>query len=81
MSLPVTTIFYLDTSALVKRYVMETGSGWTIALCDVAAGHTIATAQITKVEAAAAFASKRRNNNLSAANYTAILPPIAIFSN
>lgn len=77
MSLPATTVFYLDTRALVKRYITEIGSGWTVALCDIAAGYTIATAQITKVEAAAAFASKRRNNDLSAANYTAILQDLA----
>jgi predicted nucleic acid-binding protein len=41
------TTVYLDTSALVKRYVTETGSSWTIALCHLPAGNTIATARIT----------------------------------
>ena len=70
---PPGTVFYLDASALVKRYVAETGSLWIIALCDPPAGNTIATARITKAEAAAAFASKYRGSGLSQADYTRVL--------
>ena len=33
--------FYLDASAAVKRYSLETGSAWVKALTDPLAGHTI----------------------------------------
>ncbi len=66
-------VYYLDTSALVKRYVTETGSRWIAALCQPAANHVIATVLISKVEAAAAFAVKRRQNSLSIRQYNPLL--------
>ena len=54
------SIFYLDTSALVKRHIAEIGSTWTNALLDPAAAHTIIIAEITQVEAAAAIAARHR---------------------
>lgn len=62
-------VFYVDTSALVKRYAVEAGSSWITALCHLPAGNTVATAQMTKVEAAAAFATKYRNGDLPQADY------------
>lgn len=59
------TIYYADSSALVKRYVAETGSGWIQALCDPAAGHTIALAHIGLVEIAAALGVKHRQGLLA----------------
>jgi len=52
---PPGTVFYLDASALVKRYVAETGDSRIIALCHPPVGNTIATARVTKAEAAAAL--------------------------
>jgi uncharacterized protein len=62
--------FYLDTSALLKRYVQETGSRWVTAQCQPAAAHTLATASITKVEATAALAAKLRHGGLTQADYS-----------
>ena len=70
-------VFYIDASALVKRYVVEPGSAWIMALCDPPAGNTIATARITKAEAAAAFASKCRSGGLSSADYAKVLQDLA----
>jgi predicted nucleic acid-binding protein len=53
--------FYLDASALVKRYMAEAGTAWVESVC-ADDSHVIATAQIGLVEVAAAFASKRRGN-------------------
>ena len=64
---------YRAASALVKRYTIETGSGWITPLCQPATGTLIATANITKAEAAAAFASKLRQGGLSQARYTQAL--------
>lgn len=66
-------VFYLDTSALVKRYVSEIGSSWIIALGDPATGNQMATARLTKAEAAAAFASKLRRGGLTEADYAGVL--------
>ena len=54
------TVFYFDTSALVKRYVRETGTDWVRALTDPGVGNTILLAEIGMVEAAAAIAANHR---------------------
>jgi predicted nucleic acid-binding protein len=54
------SLFYLDTSALVKRYILETGSPWILTLTDQGSGNSIVTADITRVEAAAAIAAHHR---------------------
>jgi hypothetical protein len=67
------SVFYFDTSALVKRYVTETGSVWITGLCQLPTGNLIATARIAKAEAAAAFARKYRSGNLSQTHYAEVL--------
>lgn len=52
--------FYLDASAVVKRYSPETGSAWIKALADIKAGHTIILSEISLTEVAAALAAKHR---------------------
>ena len=74
---PPGTVSYLDASALVKRYVAETGSSWIIALCHPPTGNTIATARITKAEAAAAFTSKLRSGGLSQIHCAGALQDLA----
>ncbi len=58
------TTYYVDSSALVKRYVNETGSSWVQTLCDPAAGHVLALAHIGLVEVAAALGVKERQGIL-----------------
>jgi predicted nucleic acid-binding protein len=70
-------VFYLDTSALVKRYVVEPGSSWLAQLCSQESEKTIATALITQAEAAAAFARKTRDGTLLSADLTRILQDLA----
>ncbi len=52
--------FYLDTSAIVKRYIVETGTAWVMGLTAPAVGNTIVVGEITLVEAAAAIATRHR---------------------
>lgn len=59
------SILYVDSSALVKRYLHETGSAWVIAHLDPAAGQTIFTAAITRVEVAAALAARQRSGAIT----------------
>lgn len=70
---PLAPVFYFDTSALVKRYATETGSVWVSELCQPDHGHLIATAQVTKAEAAAAFAGKHRSEGLAQLQYDQML--------
>ena len=67
------TTYYVDSSALVKRYVNETGSDWIQALCIPAAEHTLALAHIGLVELAAALAMKVRQETLDATTRDALL--------
>lgn len=53
-------MFFLDSSALVKRYLTEQGSLWVSNRCDPSTGTTILIAEITRVEVAAAIASRHR---------------------
>ena len=53
-------ILYLDTSALVKRYVMESGSAEVNALMEQA--DTVGSALLTRVEMASALAKAVRMN-------------------
>jgi predicted nucleic acid-binding protein len=47
--------YYLDSSAVVKRYVRELGSTWVRSLMARAAGHNLILARITGVEVVAAL--------------------------
>jgi len=60
------TTYYLDTSALSKRYVQETGTAWIRSLVAPSAGHTLLTARITMVEIYSALARRRREGSVPA---------------
>lgn len=50
--------YYLDTSALVKRYAHERGSSWVVQLTDPAAGDLLYTVRLTGPEMIAALFRK-----------------------
>ncbi|MEN8219356.1 MAG: type II toxin-antitoxin system VapC family toxin [Pseudomonadota bacterium] len=52
--------FYLDSSAVVKRYVPENGTAWIADITNPVRRHTIMTAEITTAEVTAAIAAKHR---------------------
>jgi predicted nucleic acid-binding protein len=54
------SVFFLDASALAKRYLTELGSTWILTLADPLGDHTIIVAEITRVEVAAALAARYR---------------------
>ena len=73
--------YYLDSSALVKRYVAERGTPWISHVCDAAAGHTLYTVRISGAELVAALFRRARAGSLSvldaqteAAQFKADLP-------
>ncbi|MDI6751429.1 MAG: type II toxin-antitoxin system VapC family toxin [bacterium] len=58
-------IYYLDSSAVVKRYVEEIGSKWVKLIADPSKENLINIAQIGMVEVAAAFSRKNREGMIS----------------
>lgn len=60
-------IDFLDSSALLKRYVSETGTGWIQSLLDPAASHRITIATVAGVEIVAAISRKSRAGGISSA--------------
>jgi len=63
--------YFLDTSAVVKRYVQETGTSWIRNLAAPANGHFLYVARIADVEVAAALARRRQQASLSSAEAAA----------
>jgi predicted nucleic acid-binding protein len=59
-------VYYLDTSALAKRYVQESGTVWVLDLTDLAAGHDLYTVRVTGPEMIAALFRKARTGEISA---------------
>lgn len=55
--------FYIDSSALVKRYLTEIGSAWLTALLDPTLGNSVIVASLTRVETAAAIGSRQRGGS------------------
>jgi uncharacterized protein len=61
-------IYFLDSSALLKRYVSEIGTNWVQSLCDPAASHRITIATIAGAEIVAAIARKPRAGGIGRAD-------------
>jgi predicted nucleic acid-binding protein len=59
------TDFYLDTSAVTKRYVNEVGSPWVRSVSDLAAGNTCWISDLTRVELMAAIHGKSRTGQIT----------------
>ena len=66
--------YYLDSSALVKRYVAERGTSWISSMCDAAAGHTLYIVRISGAEIIAALFRRSRAGSLSLLDAQADLP-------
>ena len=60
------TVYYCDSSALVKCYVQEQGSAWMRTLLDPTAGHHLYLASITSVEVIAAVTRRLRRGDIAA---------------
>ena len=58
-------VYYLDSSALVKRYVTETGSAWLRTLTAATSHNPVVIARIAWVEVVAALARRQREGTLA----------------
>jgi predicted nucleic acid-binding protein len=65
--------YFFDTSALVKRHVIEAGSPWVKSVVRAKAAHTLYVARITAIEVTSAITRRQRGGSLSAAQGGAIL--------
>jgi uncharacterized protein len=59
-------VYFLDTSALLKRYVPEIGTHWMQSIADPQNQHLLIIAQITWVEIHSAIARRQREKSISA---------------
>jgi uncharacterized protein len=60
----VVSVYFLDSSALVKRYVAEVGTSWIQRLADPTSRNRLVIARITQVEVAGALARREREGFL-----------------
>jgi predicted nucleic acid-binding protein len=67
------TGYFFDSSAIVKRYVAETGTKWVRRLTRRGKPEPIYLASITTVELTSAVARRRKNGSLPAAKASSIL--------
>lgn len=63
------TVYFLDSSAIVKRYALEAGTNWVNTICEPGTGNITAISHIGLAEVAAALAAKHRAGTLSAHDY------------
>ncbi|WP_071191947.1 type II toxin-antitoxin system VapC family toxin [Trichormus sp. NMC-1] len=66
------TVYFFDSSALVKRYVAEIGSAWVMSLCNPTLKSTVFIAAITAVEITAAISRRFRGGSVSYTDATTV---------
>jgi uncharacterized protein len=62
------TVYFLDSSAIGKRYMTEIGSAWVRSLVSPAVGHVIVLSRLAIVEISSALERKQHLNQISAAD-------------
>ncbi len=59
-------VYFIDSSALVKRYISETGSAWVVGLFAPTLNNEVFVAAITSVEIVAAITRRTHGGSISA---------------
>jgi uncharacterized protein len=65
-------IHFLDSSALVKRYISEIGTVWVSGLFDPVLGHEVFVAAVAGVEIVAAVTRRARGGSISTTDATTV---------
>lgn len=68
--------YFIDSSALAKRYVSETGTPWMQAMADPASGNSLYVARLTLVDLVAAVSRRRKSGHLTPADAAAVLSDV-----
>src|SRR5271169_4998587 len=69
----VATAYFVDSSALVKRYVIETGTSWVRGITRRSPSSEIYIARITAIEVPCAIARRRKGKTLTPRRASSIL--------
>jgi predicted nucleic acid-binding protein len=69
----VASLYFIDSSALVKRYVQELGTAWVRGITRRSPSSVIYIAHTTAVEVTCAVARRRKGNTLTARRASSIL--------
>jgi predicted nucleic acid-binding protein len=67
------SLLFFDTSALAKRYLVETGTAWIVGVSQPAAGNVIIIADLATVEMASLLARRVREGTLAAGDARILL--------
>jgi len=67
------SVYFFDSSALVKRYVSETGTVWVANITDISTGNRIHIVRITGVEVISAITRRVRGESISIASAAAAI--------
>jgi uncharacterized protein len=59
------SLYFFDTSALVKRYTIETGTSWVVSVVKSSRKNRIIIAEITQLEVVSALVRKYQKSNIS----------------
>jgi len=59
--------YFLDTSAIIKRYIFESGQAWILSLGNPAQGHDLYISQAALVEVVAAICRRAREKSINIA--------------
>lgn len=65
--------YFLDSSAVVKRYISETGTAWVVSVSDPTAGNELFVASVTGIEVVSAISRRRIGGTIDASTATAAL--------
>lgn len=64
--------YFLDSSALIKRYISEQGTAWIRSIVVPSAKNTIVVAPVTQVEVFSGIARRKREGTISTRNAQAV---------
>ena len=72
------TIYFVDTSALAKRYFTEAGSTWVLSWIEPAANNTIVIAELALIEMRSVLARRVRGGLIANTNATQLRADFAV---
>jgi len=65
--------YFLDTSAIIKRYFAEQGHAWVVSLYDPTRGHYLNISQAALVEVVATMCRKTREQSITIAEHDMLI--------
>lgn len=66
------SVYFADTSALIKHYITETGSAWVSSWATQKAGHIVVISRLTTAEVIGGLARRQREQTITPADLIAL---------